>query len=77
MESGEGLTSFSDEILGAATTASQRVYAHAYNKAWASVIPFVVLAIVAVVCMKGVRDLMTEKVEATVENVREDEKPGA
>lgn len=42
-----------------------------------SVIPFVVLAIVAVLCMKGVRELMTEKVEATVEHVREDEKFGA
>lgn len=77
MESGEGLTEvpgISDPILGAAMTASQRVYARAFNLAWASVIPFVVLAIVAVLLMKGVKELMTEKVEATVENVKENEK---
>ena len=70
METGEGLTDvagISDESLGAATLASQHVYARAYNLAWYSVIPFVVLAIVAVFMMKGVRELMTEKVEATVE----------
>ncbi|RYP72435.1 hypothetical protein DL771_004230 [Monosporascus sp. 5C6A] len=53
----------------AALTASRSEYAHAYRLAWASVVPFVALAIVAVALMKGVKDLMTEKVEATVEHV--------
>ena len=50
--------------------ASHWAYAHAYRLAWASVIPFVVLALVAVFFLKGVKDLMTEKVEATVEHVQ-------
>lgn len=76
MDSGEGLTGYSDAILGAAATASQHVYATAYNRAWASVIPFVVLAIVAVVCMKGVRELMTDRVEATVERTTAEDGEG-
>lgn len=49
--------------------ASHWAYAHAYRLAWASIIPFVVLALVAVYFLKGVKELMTEKVEATVEHV--------
>ena len=56
-------------ILGAASHASQVAYAHAYNLAWWSIVPFVVIAIIAVACLKGVKELMTERVEATVENV--------
>jgi hypothetical protein len=56
-------------ILSAAVNASHWAYDHAYNLAWASIIPFVVLAIVAVACLKGVKELMTEHVEATVERV--------
>ncbi|KAH6661737.1 major facilitator superfamily domain-containing protein [Halenospora varia] len=59
----------STEIIGAAMNASQHAYAAAYRLAWASIIPFVVLAIVAVACLKGVKDLMTEHVDATVEHV--------
>ncbi|KAK7749249.1 hypothetical protein SLS62_008328 [Diatrype stigma] len=59
------------EVLAAAAEASRDEYAHAYRLAWASVIPFVVLAVAAVALLKGVRDLMTEKVEATVERVSE------
>jgi hypothetical protein len=55
-------------VWDAALDASQVEYAHAYRLAWASIIPFVVLAIVAIFCLKGVKELMTEKVEATVEN---------
>ena len=54
-------------ILAAAENASHWAYAHAYNLAWASVIPFVVLAFVSVACLKGVKELMTDHVEATVE----------
>ncbi|KAI1653984.1 MFS general substrate transporter [Daldinia decipiens] len=56
-------------VWAAAVEASRWQYAHAYRLAWASVIPFVVLAIVAVALLKGVKDLMTEEVEATVEHV--------
>ncbi|KAG4412715.1 hypothetical protein IFR04_014146 [Cadophora malorum] len=57
------------EVLGAAMKASQNAYAAAYRLAWASIIPFTVLAIIAVACLKGVKELMTERVEATVEHV--------
>jgi hypothetical protein len=56
-------------IEGTVLQASEWAYAHAYRLAWASIVPFVALALVAVVCLKGVRELMTEKVEATVERV--------
>ncbi|KAK8044111.1 hypothetical protein PG993_004135 [Apiospora rasikravindrae] len=61
-------------IWAAAVGASREEYAHAYRLAWASVIPFVVLAFVAVACLKGVKELMTEKVEATVEHAERVEK---
>lgn len=54
-------------VLAAVTTASKNVYAKAYRLAWASIVPFVVIAIVCVACLKGVKELMTEKVEASVE----------
>ncbi|KAF4630574.1 hypothetical protein G7Y89_g7563 [Cudoniella acicularis] len=54
-------------ILGAATDASHTVYAAAYRLAWSSIIPFVVVAMVAICFLKGVKELMTEHVEATVE----------
>lgn len=58
-----------DSIVAAAQMASEWAFAHAYRLAWASIIPFIVLALVAVACLKGVKELMTEKVEATVEHV--------
>ncbi|KAI0100456.1 MFS general substrate transporter [Hypoxylon sp. NC0597] len=67
---GSGVDSATPEVWAAAVDASRWEYAHAYRLAWSSVIPFVVLAIVAVALLKGVKDLMTEKVEATVEHVR-------
>ncbi|KAK3366824.1 major facilitator superfamily domain-containing protein [Lasiosphaeria ovina] len=54
----------------AAAVAESRVqYNEAYRLAWASIIPFVFLATVAVACLRGVGELMTEKVEATVEHL--------
>lgn len=55
------------EIMNAAWHASYSSYAKAYRLGWWSVVPFVVLATVAVGCLRGVKELMTEKVEATVE----------
>jgi hypothetical protein len=56
-------------ILAAVTKTNHTLYAHAYRLGYASIIPFVVLAIVASACLKGVKDLMTEHVEATVEKI--------
>ena len=72
MMTGEGLMDvpgITPAILGAAANASHWAYARAYRLAWWSVLPFVVLAIVSVVCLKNVKELMTERVEATVERV--------
>ncbi|OAG36053.1 hypothetical protein AYO21_09771 [Fonsecaea monophora] len=54
-------------ILDAALDARNWAYARAYRLAWASIIPFVALAIVAVIFIKHVKELMTEHVEASVE----------
>ncbi|KAI1390477.1 MFS general substrate transporter [Hypoxylon trugodes] len=70
---GSGVDDATPTIWAAAVEASRSEYAHAYRLAWASVIPFVVLAIVAVALLKGVKELMTEKVEATVEHVEHTE----
>ncbi|KAK3694188.1 major facilitator superfamily domain-containing protein [Podospora appendiculata] len=56
------------EVWAAAVGESRLQFTEAYRLAWSSIIPFVVLATVAVACLKGVRELMTEKVEATVEH---------
>ncbi|KAF4549665.1 HC-toxin efflux carrier TOXA-like protein 1 [Elsinoe fawcettii] len=69
LQSGTGLEGFSPEVLGAAGAESEWVYADAYRRAWASIIPFVVLAVVAVWRLRGVKELMTERVEATVERL--------
>ncbi|CRG90772.1 hypothetical protein PISL3812_07817 [Talaromyces islandicus] len=55
-------------IASSVEAASYRAYAHAYHLAWASIVPFVVLGIVSVACLKGVKHLMTDKIEATVEH---------
>ncbi|KAJ7090382.1 MFS general substrate transporter [Mycena belliarum] len=57
----------SDAIINAATHTSRNAYARAYRFAWIPVIPFVVAAMVCIACLKGVEELMTEHVEATVE----------
>ena len=69
---GEGLTDvpgINPTIIAQTVDASRWAYAHAYRLAWASIIPFVVLALVSIWFLKGVKELMTEKVEATVEHV--------
>ncbi|KAF8191430.1 major facilitator superfamily domain-containing protein [Mycena galopus ATCC 62051] len=58
-----------DAVIAAATTASHNVYARAYRFAWIPIIPFVVVAMVCIAYLKGVAELMTEHVEATVERV--------
>ncbi|KAH8882155.1 hypothetical protein GQ53DRAFT_831740 [Thozetella sp. PMI_491] len=54
-------------VWNAAVSAHHDQYAAAYRIAWASIVPFVFLAIIAVAMLKSVKILMTERVEATVE----------
>lgn len=68
-----GVDGATSAVWSAAVEESQWQYAKAYQLAWASVIPFVVLAIVAVAFLRGVKELMTEKVEATVEHIDENQ----
>ncbi|KAF2711088.1 MFS general substrate transporter [Pleomassaria siparia CBS 279.74] len=62
-----GANGVTPEILAVTWDASHWSYARAYRLGWWSVVPFVLLATVAVACMRGVSELMTEKVDATVE----------
>ena len=67
-----GVDGATDTVWAAAVSENKAQYAAAYRLGWASIIPFVVLATVAIVCMRGVSDLMTDKVEATVERAGKD-----
>jgi hypothetical protein len=62
------------EIMRAAWDASYWSYARAYRLGWWTVVPFVAIAMISVASMKGVKELMTEKVDATVEPDSGDEK---
>ncbi|KAK7035759.1 MFS general substrate transporter [Favolaschia claudopus] len=62
-----------DAVIEAATNASHNAYARAYRFAWIPIIPFVVVAMVCIACLKGVAELMTEHVEATVEHIGDSE----
>ncbi|KAF1938363.1 MFS general substrate transporter [Clathrospora elynae] len=64
---GNGIPGANEAVLTAAWDASHWSYARAYRLGFWSVVPFVALATVAVACMRGVKNLMTERVEATVE----------
>lgn len=70
---GQGIPGANEDIMKAAWNASYWSYAKAYQMGWWSVLPFVVLATVSVACMRGVKELMTERVEATVERESDDE----
>ncbi|KAI6800267.1 aldolase [Hortaea werneckii] len=72
ISSGQGIDEVpgvTSTIVEAALDASHWTYAPAYRLAWWSIFPFVALALIAVLCLKGVKDQMTEQVEATVEKV--------
>ncbi|KAH8723565.1 major facilitator superfamily domain-containing protein [Phaeosphaeriaceae sp. PMI808] len=70
---GKGVPGANADIMKAAWSASYWSYARAYRHGWWSVVPFVAIATISVACMKGVKELMTEKVEATVERESDDE----
>jgi hypothetical protein len=70
---GQGVPGANADIMKAAWSASYWSYARAYRLGWWSVVPFVALATISVASMKGVKELMTEKVEATVERESDDE----
>jgi len=77
LESGVGfvdIPGINDIILGAVMNRSHELYAAAYRLAWSSIVPFVVLALVAILFLKGVSELMTEHIEATVEKIAVQEK---
>ncbi|KAG9195027.1 hypothetical protein G6011_00147 [Alternaria panax] len=73
---GAGVPGMNDAIITAAWDASHWSYAHAYRLGYWSVVPFVALATIAVLSMKGIKHLMTEHVEATVEHESGDEGKG-
>ena len=73
---GAGVPGMNEAIIKAAWDASHWSYAHAYRLGYWSVVPFVALATIAVISMKGIKHLMTEHVEATVEHESEDEGKG-
>jgi hypothetical protein len=58
-------------IVNSAVDAGHGVYARAYQLAWASIVPFVVVAIICCALLTNVKELMTEKVEASMERVPE------
>jgi hypothetical protein len=64
---GDAVPGANEMVIAAAWNASHWSYARAYRLAYWSVVPFVALATAAVLAMKGVRHLMTERVEASVE----------
>lgn len=64
----KGVDGATPSVWGAVLDESHWQYAYAYRLAWSSIIPFVVIAIVAIAFMRGVKELMTEKVEATLEH---------
>jgi hypothetical protein len=70
---GKGVPGASEVIMNAAWDASHWSYARAYRLGFWSVVPFVALATIAVASMQGVKKLMTEKVEATVEPDSDDD----
>jgi hypothetical protein len=70
---GKGVPGASEAIMTAAWDASHWSYARAYRLGFWSVVPFVALATIAVASMQGVKKLMTEKVEATVEPDSDDD----
>lgn len=64
-----GIPGVTPEIVSLVVNESHHLYAAAYRLAYASIIPFVILAFVSSCFLKGVKELMTEHVEATVEKV--------
>lgn len=73
---GQGVPGANQAIMNAAWDASHWSYARAYRLGFWSVVPFVALATISVALMTGVKNLMTEKVEATVERESDDEGKG-
>ncbi|KAJ7600789.1 major facilitator superfamily domain-containing protein [Mycena floridula] len=64
-----GIPGISEQISKVSEQVSHEVYARAYRFSWIPIVIFTVLALGCIACLKGVRELMTEHVEATVEKV--------
>lgn len=63
----QALPSATTAVIKAARYAGQKVYAKGFGLAWASIIPIAFVALVCCALLKGVGNLMTEKVEAPLE----------
>lgn len=70
----QSVPGINENILAATTNVSRKVYAASYRLGWSSIIPFVVIGIVCVYFLNGVKDLMTEEIEATAERESDIEK---
>lgn len=65
----EVIPGINSTIVSNAVNAGHGVYARGYQLAWASIVPFVVIAIICCALLTDVKHMMTEKVEATLEKV--------
>jgi hypothetical protein len=61
------IPSINTTIVNSAVDAGHGVYARAYHLAWASIVPFVVVAIICCALVTNIQELMTEKSEASME----------
>lgn len=68
----QALPSATMSVIGAARTAGQEVYAKGFALAWASIIPVAFIAVVCCALLRDVSKLMTDEVEAPLENVPSD-----
>jgi hypothetical protein len=68
----QALPSATLPIIQTARKAGQIVFAKAFGLAWASIIPLAVISIVCCALLRGVDQLMTEKVEAPLEKSQDD-----
>lgn len=66
----KALPSATREVIDAARSAGQHVYAKGFGLAWASIIPMAAIAVVCCASLAGVDEMMTNKVEAPLEHPR-------
>ena len=76
-ESLKDMSGVTGAIVAAGTRESHWVYARGYRLAWWSIVPFVVLAMGCLFFIRDVKEQMTDRVEATVERVKDGEKERA
>jgi len=67
----EHVPGLNSTILEITMHESHWVYAKAYRQAWWSILPLVIICMISLFFLRNVKELMTDKVEATVERVQE------